>query len=199
MKTCYIVGAGEIYSVPTPEASDFLIAADGGYDHLISHGITPNLLMGDLDSIKEVPSDIELLRFPEKKDETDMLLAFLEGYSLGYRNFSIYGGVGGRDDHTYANYSLLLFAKNRGCRAVLKMRDYDTEILRNETVKIHKTEKKSFSLFAVGGNARVSIRGALFNGEDIILTPEFPLGVSNKYHGDELEIEVSEGTVLAFL
>ncbi len=199
MNTCYIVGAGEVHSLPKPDKTDLLIAADGGYDHLISHGLTPNLLIGDLDSIREVPSCVELLRFPERKDETDMLLAFREGYARGYREFYIYGGSGGRDDHTYANYSLLLYAKNRGARAVLVMGGFNAEVLRDETISIAPEHSKYFSLFALGGEARVTVRGALFNAEDVTLTPEFPLGVSNRYRAPVTEITVRSGTVLAFL
>ncbi|MBQ7363334.1 MAG: thiamine diphosphokinase [Clostridia bacterium] len=199
MNTCYIVGAGELYNLAKPDKTDLLIAADGGYDHLISHHLTPNLLIGDLDSIREVPEDVEILRFPERKDETDMLLAFNEGYARGFREFRIYGGTGGREDHTYANYSLLLYAKNRGARAVLSMKGFNAEVLRDETVSVMPEHSGYFSLFALGGEARVTIRGALFDAEDITLTPEFPLGVSNRYRAPVTQITVTHGTVLAFL
>ncbi|MBR2432244.1 MAG: thiamine diphosphokinase, partial [Clostridia bacterium] len=79
MKTCYIVGAGEFYGEFTPDSDDLVIAADGGYDSLLNRGIRPDVLIGDLDSIKEMPNGIELIRHPVKKDETDMHLAYLEG------------------------------------------------------------------------------------------------------------------------
>ena len=90
---CYIVGAAEFSRGFEVTKGDFVIAADGGYDRLLSMGITPDLLIGDLDSISaDVPSGIKLLKHEVEKDETDMHLAFIEGMRLGYRRFRIYGG-----------------------------------------------------------------------------------------------------------
>lgn len=52
MKRCIIVGAGEFYGLPfLPDEADMLIAADGGYGHLSALGLTPQLIVGDLDSL----------------------------------------------------------------------------------------------------------------------------------------------------
>ena len=106
--TCYIVGAGEFYGELNLSDGDIVIAADGGYDTLRELGVTPDLLVGDMDSVKAVPTDIEKLRVPVEKDETDTYLCYLEGVRRGYSNFVILGGVGGREDHTFANFSLLI-------------------------------------------------------------------------------------------
>ena len=133
MNICYIVGAGEFYGEIHRDDSDLVIAADGGYDALISHGVGCDLLIGDLDSIKEVPKKTEILRFPVEKDDTNTFLAFKEGYERGYRIFRIYGGTGGRPDHTYANYQLLLYAKRRGADAYLYGEGTVTLVLKNES------------------------------------------------------------------
>jgi thiamine pyrophosphokinase len=198
MNTCYIVGAGEIFSYPTKENGDLIIAADGGYDHLISHGITPDLLIGDLDSIRELPTGVELIRYPERKDDTDTFLAFKEGFLRGYRSFEIYGGVGGRDDHTFANISLLLYARKKGAKAVLKTELQSCEVFSAEERVISSDPGAYFSVFAIGGDATVSIEGAEYNLEGATLTPDFPLGVSNKFKTEEVKITVTRGSVLVF-
>ena len=71
---CYLVGAADFREAPRVKDGDFVIAADGGYDRLNALGITPNALIGDMDSIEEVPSGIELFKFKAEKDETDMRL-----------------------------------------------------------------------------------------------------------------------------
>ena len=198
MSTCYIVGAGEILSLPNKKKGDLLIAADGGYDHLISHGIHPDLLIGDLDSIKEAPKDTELIKFPERKDDTDTFLAFREGYARGYRSFEVFGGFGGREDHTFATLSLLLYAKKTGASAILHTAYQKCEVISGEEKIISGKSGSYFSVFAVGGDATVSIEGAEYNIEKTILTPDFPLGVSNKLKGTDAQITVHAGYALIF-
>ena len=115
MAVCYLVGAGDFYGQISEDADDMIIAADGGYDNLIRHGYTPDILIGDLDSIEsEIPEGTRLIRYPKEKDETDMFLAYEAGVKLGYAEFVMLGATGGRLDHTYANISLLLYAKEHG-------------------------------------------------------------------------------------
>ena len=52
-KRCILVGAGAHYKsdIITPCSDDYVIAVDGGYDHLKEKDITPDLILGDFDSI----------------------------------------------------------------------------------------------------------------------------------------------------
>ena len=197
MNICYLVGAGDITSLPKPDSTDLVIAADGGYDHLISHGVRCDLLIGDLDSIKGAPKDVELMRHPIKKDDTDMILAFREGVRRGYRDFLILGGTGGRIDHTLANMSLLLLAARSGYTARLSAPDYTALAVYNSSVTLNGQKGATLSVFALGGKAEgVSIKGAEYELSDGTLTPDFPLGVSNKFTDKEAEISVKNGSLL---
>ena len=54
---CWIVGAGSFDGfLGKPEQGDLLIAADGGYQYLKQLGIEPQVLMGDFDSLREIPN-----------------------------------------------------------------------------------------------------------------------------------------------
>ncbi len=200
MKKCWIVGAGECKTLPPPDKDTFIIAADGGYDNLKKHGISPSLLVGDLDSIENVPENIEILRYRVKKDETDMHLAYLEGVRRGYRDFAIFGGLGGRLDHSLANLSLLAFIANDGSCAKLIGEHETLLIIKNSTVELCGKYGTYFSVFAFGGEARgVTIKRAEYEAEEITLSPDFPLGVSNKFLDAPAEISVSEGMLLIAL
>ena len=197
MKTCYIVGAGDFYGKFTPQENDLVIAADGGYSLLSERGIRCDLIIGDMDSLSSTPTDVETIRFPIKKDETDTYLAYLEGKRRGYLHFEIYGGVGGRADHTFANYCLLSKMRSEGAYARLHDKDNVAFVITNEATRVAGSEGNSISVFAFGGNASgVNIKGLLYELTDGILEPNFPLGVSNSFTDREAEISVSEGTLL---
>ena len=197
MSVCYIVGAGEFYGSFTKEEGDLVIAADGGYDTLLRLGIAPDLLIGDMDSIASAAVGVELLRFPVKKDETDTHLAYLEGVKRGYTEFALYGCVGGRDDHTFANYSLLIYAKKQGHTVKLVGNGYETTALFCETGEVDGHVGDYISVFAFGGVAEgVTLRGLEYPLDGYTLTPDFPLGVSNKFESDKATITVKHGALL---
>ena len=105
METCYIFGAGDFTPCTIDLTSkDLVIAADGGYDYLIRLGLRADVVLGDFDSVTSPDlwddAICEKLTYPPEKDDTDMMLAIKLGLSRGYREFAIYGGLGGRLDHT---------------------------------------------------------------------------------------------------
>ena len=200
MDICYIVGAGDFDTVFSPAEDDLVIAADGGYDHLKENGIRCDVCIGDLDSVKKLPDCIETVRFPVEKDETDMHLSFLEGYKRGYRVFRLYGGTGGRCDHTFANYSLLLYGKECNCDVTLVCDGCEIFVIKNEKITLSPKENVTLSVFALGGDAEgVTISGAYYDASDVTLSPSFPLGVSNHFVGQPVEIEVKRGALLVML
>ena len=106
---CYIFGAGSYYGLSRrPAPGDTVIAADGGWRVCREEGIVPDLLLGDFDSLHTVPDFARIRRVPVEKDDTDMMLAIKEGLARGETAFHLYGGVGGRTDHTIANLQGLL-------------------------------------------------------------------------------------------
>ena len=198
MKKCYIVGAGELFGSFTPRKGDLVIAADGGFDNLLHLGITPDVIIGDLDSVRsELPKNIEIIRHKVEKDETDAHLAYLEGARRGYCEFELYGGTGGREDHTFANYSLLLYAKNEGNNIKLVSENMDIFVIKNERCELSGRPGATFSAFALGGACRgVTIDGLYYSAWDTTLTPEFPLAVSNHFTDKTATVEVRQGALL---
>jgi thiamine pyrophosphokinase len=196
-KRCIIVGAGEFYGCPKPEGDDLVIAADGGYAELKKRNITPSLLIGDLDSLGFLPSGIEFISFPKEKDDTDMRLAYLEGKRRGYTDFEIYGGVGGRSDHTFANYCLLYEICKNGGSARLIGRNEESFVIAKECYTGAGEAGKTVSVFAFSDKAcGVTIKGLKYEAFDLTLDKSFPLGVSNETVGSDFLISVRDGALL---
>ena len=197
MGVCYIVGAGDFNSPFFPEEDDLVIAADGGYDHLKKFGIRCDLLLGDLDSISKTPRAVQTLKFPVRKDETDTYLAYREGVKRGYNTFYIYGGTGGREDHTFANYCLLLYIKSEGGNGFLFSDKARVSVIKNERITLYGKAGKHLSLFPFGSDADgVTVEGAEYECKAVKLETKFPLAVSNIFRDSPVNIEVSDGALL---
>ena len=93
MKTCIIFGAGE-YDAQTPFLPEnrLIIAADAGYARCLALGLTPDLVIGDFDSLRKVPDLSNLVRLPVEKDVTDMEAAVEQGILRGCKVFHLYEG-----------------------------------------------------------------------------------------------------------
>ena len=109
-KTIIFTGS-EFPDLFTPEcimSSDYVIAADSGFEVAKKFGVNVNLCIGDFDSTREIDS-IErqaFERYPRDKDDSDTSLALKKSFSLGYEEYVLVGGGGGRLDHLLDLYSL---------------------------------------------------------------------------------------------
>ena len=175
---------------------DYLLAADGGLEHLKKLGRKPHGILGDFDSLGYTPQGAEV--FPVEKDDTDAMLAARKGLELGYRDFLFYGALDGpRLDHTMANFQTLQFLADHGARGTLVGRDYLVTVMKNEKLVFPADCEGVISLFCLGPEARgVTLQGLHYGLEDGTLTPGFPLGVSNHFTGREATAEVKDGSLL---
>ena len=133
-----------------------------------------------------------------EKDDTDTMLAVKTGLSRGCTEFYIYGGTGGkRLDHTLANLQTLLFLRRRGARGWLYDNDFVWTVIENEALTVEKTvEWGLFSAFCLGDRAEgVDEVGFQYPLSDAVLTPEFPLGVSNHIMDSTASITVRRGAL----
>lgn len=198
MADCILFCAAEFDALAQPIGEDdFLIAADGGLRHVQALGLTPDAVIGDFDSLGYVPE--QAVVYPVEKDDTDAMLAVKLGLERGFRRFVIYGGMDGkRLDHTVANFQTLAYLARHGAFGILVGRDYLACVFKDGTLRFPEGCEGDFSLFCLGGDARgVSIRGLYYQAEDITLTSDFPLGVSNHFTGREAAVTVKDGSLLA--
>ena len=198
MQTCYLVGAAPGAVRIEKQPGDYVIAADGGLDHLERWGLTPDFVVGDMDSLRgALPEDVPYKRVPAEKDDTDMALAFMEGYDRGQRRFVLTGASGGRMDHTAANLQLLVKAAKRGAFALLRDEACCvTALCREGELRLHG--KGTVSVFAYGDQAGgVSISGMQYCLDRETLCGDSPRGVSNALDGDGM-ITMESGTLLVF-
>ncbi len=197
MKTCIIFCAAEFDGLLSPIPEDALvIAADGGLRHTQALGLRPQVILGDFDSLGYIPDDSQV--YPVEKDDTDAMLAVRVGLERGCDRFLFYGAMDGpRLDHTVANFQTLAYLATHGARGTLIGRDYIATVLKEESIGFSGDATGILSLFCLGASAEVSIKGLKYGLDHGVLTPDFPLGVSNHFVGKGARITVHDGLVLA--
>lgn len=199
MRRCFIFSAGTFYGLrERPVPGDLVIAADAGYRSCREAGITPDLLLGDFDSMDQPPDFSNVLRSPVEKDDTDTMLAVKTALDNGCKEIYLYGGTGGiRLDHTLANLQSLLYLRRRNARGWMYDRDFLWTVIENETLTVERTvEWGLLSAFCLGPDASgVDEEGVQYPLKDAVLSAEFPLGVSNHILEPTARITVRKGAL----
>ncbi len=198
MGVCYIVGAGECNELNiTKNNDDIVIAADGGLKYLVDFGVKADIIIGDFDSLDDIPEGENVIKLNPVKDVTDMYAAAEIGIEKGFSEFYIYGACGGRIDHTLANIQLIASLSQKGIKAYI--RDGKTVItaLHNSSIAFPDEYKGYISVFSHSDKCTdVNIKGLKYTLENATISNSFPLGVSNEFIGCSSEISIGNGTAI---
>lgn len=146
-----IIGSGSIrdyeYIRSKIRSDDYTICADGGYDHAVKLGITPDILIGDFDSVLKLPEETKKIKYPARKDFTDGEIAVRYAVEHGYDDVLLLGMTGDRADHTITDILLLSQCKN-GC-----ILDDNNEIyMLRSSITISGQAGDTVSIVPVGGD-----------------------------------------------
>ena len=168
-----VIGNGDIknydYIKSKIHLGDFIICADGGYNHAKKMGITPNVLIGDFDSAKDIENVSDRIQYPTRKDFTDGELAVNYATEHGYNDIVLIAMTGDRADHTIAD--ILLLTK---CTNGVLIDDNNEIYLLKDSIEIHGRKGQTLSIIPVNGDAE----GVTTNGL------EYPLNNETLYFGD---------------
>lgn len=212
-KRCILIGAGDFQSDSTieyNEQTDTVIAVDGGLLYCGMLKIEPDILIGDFDSVDEdmrkAVTIIEL-SYPEKvirlkpeKDDTDMLVAIKWGLAAGFHEFHIYGGLGGRLDHSLANISCLLYLKHHQAEGYLFDKNNVIMVLADEEKSFQSTMEGTLSLFSMEAESIVTIENMKYPLSYYPVKNDFPIGISNEFiTGKKANIRVHKGSVVILI
>lgn len=198
-RICYVVGAMSLSLSlrPSPAPGDYIIAADRGYDSLMAYGVTPDLVVGDFDSLGYAPAHPNVTQLPAEKDDTDMVFALRQGLDLGYRRFVLLGGVGGRLEHTLGNLQLLDWLTTQGAVGFLAGEKTAATALRDGRLTFPASMSGYLSVFCNSGTARgVTLANLKYPLSDYDMSGSFPIGVSNEFLGTQASVSVKQGSLL---
>jgi thiamine pyrophosphokinase len=183
-------------------APEAILCADGGARYAHALGLTPDLIIGDMDSLDDgllrafEKEGVAVARYPDRKDETDTQLALTRALAMSPGEILIFGALGKRLDHTLANLGLLMMGLEKGVSIKLLAEDYEVfAVAGRATVSGEKGQ--TVSVFPWGGEARgITLEGFEYPLEDATMTLGRPYGISNRLTTGEGLIKVDVGCLL---
>lgn len=193
-----IFGAGVYdYQFPAISPEDIVIAADGGYKVCREAGIEPHLVIGDFDSLGYIPRSVKTDRLPVEKDVTDLNAAVNAARKLGCGEIHIYGGMGGRPDHTLANIALTAKLSKCGVKAFMYGEGCMLTAVTDGEIRLSGKKGNTVSVFAFSDVCTgVTLEGLKYPLNDAELTNDFALGVSNSFTEIFAGVTVKKGTLI---
>ncbi len=187
--------------------SDMIIAADGGARHCLAAAVLPQVVIGDFDSLTPAELDklqelgIRLIRYPVRKDFTDLELALEYACEQGADQITILGGLGQRWDQTLAN--ILLLAGSFAQRARVSYIDGSQEIMpigESQKLEIRGQPGDTVSLIPIQGNAQgITTYGLEYPLDDDTLKLGTARGVSNVLLGEYATIHLKHGFLICIV
>ncbi|MDD2217345.1 MAG: thiamine diphosphokinase [Eubacteriales bacterium] len=201
MKKCAIITSyieGNLKELLPEHENCFIIAADGGVKHAADYDIPLDLIIGDFDSYKgELPTGVPVIKVPTEKDDTDSGISVSYAIDNGFNDIIIIGGIGGRLDHTIANLQIMGGASLKGVNIEMRSKGNFVRALNNGTITLESCSNCSFSIFSLTDCCEgVNIKNSRYDLKNHTLTASFPLGCSNEFAAESVEISVEKGILL---
>lgn len=184
------------------ESHDFILCADGGIRHLMQINAIPHLLIGDLDSVNDdglhyiENNNIEVIKYPVMKNETDTELAIDYLINKGFREITFIGVTGSRMDHTLSNILLLKRLNDKGIKGKL-VDGHNIIYYINGDLVLRKEEGYYTSVIPLGNEgAIVTLEGFLYPLNNHLIEFGSTLGVSNEIISNYGVIKIIKGECL---
>jgi thiamine pyrophosphokinase len=152
------------------KAADQLICCDGAADKLIASGMSPHVIVGDMDSVSDEVKDLyaSIIIHSDDQESNDLTKAVHYCIEKGYPSVSILGATGLREDHTLGNISLMMEYYPR--IEVQIISDYGIFLLVSSGEQVQSFIGEKISFFSIDNRVCVSSTGLLYPLKDLRLS-----------------------------
>ena len=183
----------------TIEKDVFIIAVDGGFNHVKRLELKPNLILGDFDSSEykmALESDGEVQKYSSDKNATDGEIAIDYVIQKNFDEVMILGALGNRIDHMLSNIFMLEKLSEAGITG--KIIGYKNEIvfLRDKLV-LSRGKYKYFSVLAISEMVSgLSIKNSRYDLDYSDLSRVESLCISNEFLNETVIISLVKGKAI---
>ena len=160
-----ILAAGDFPQAEAPlralREADLRICCDSAAEALVAHGLEPDLIVGDLDSLAPefLARYADRITHIAEQDDNDLTKAFHKALTLHPSHITIVGATGRREDHTLGNISLLLdYAREAVC-PVRMLTDYGRFEAIFDTSTLSAVPGQQISIFAFDNSLSIKSAG----------------------------------------
>ena len=199
--TCAVVANGDL----RPEDLNLIdpnkmmvVACDGAVWPCLQHGMTPDAVVGDLDSIDEagrreaLPPNIQVLHLPDQTTN-DLAKAMAWAKTQGHRSLLVVGATGGDLQHEWAN--MLACAAMADDVAVVDWRGTRQFLSAGMQHHLRVGHRATFSLMAIHDVEGLTLSGAGFELNNATLRTG-SRGVHNVALGDTVTLRYATGSLV---
>ena len=181
------------YPLSLLEQAERIVCCDGAALSLLKYGREPDLIAGDLDSL---PAELKeklaqkIVHYSEQ-ESNDLSKAFRCCMEKNWRNITILGATGKREDHTLGNLSLLAeyAAKVPQIRLVT---DHGIFSVASGDCEFISEPGQQISLIAIDPGTEVTARGLKYPLEKLHLSMWWQ-GTLNEALGSSFQLHISPG------
>ncbi len=198
------VDSGDLFREKALE-SKLMICVDGGARHFMDAGITPHILIGDFDSIAPDIFEayknlgVNILKYPAKKNYTDMELALDYALELGATRVFMMGATGTRLDHTISNLQLLYKLLDSDVEGII-LNQKNTVYLIKKSIELEKKDGYRVSLLpATQVVEGITTKGLAYPLTDATMAMGTGLGISNEFISEKAAISIRTGRLFVII
>ncbi|MDR0419316.1 MAG: thiamine diphosphokinase [Prevotellaceae bacterium] len=174
-----------------------IICCDGATQSLLNYGLKPTMIVGDLDSLTDELAErfSDRLLKENEQESNDLTKAVNYCVSMGFKDITILGATGKREDHTLGNISLL--ADYTDMANVQMITDYGVFNAIRQTTEFESFVGQQISIFCVEQLVKISTIKLKYPLPNKAI-PAWWMGTLNEALEDTFGLEFSKGKFMVF-
>jgi thiamine pyrophosphokinase len=181
-------------------SANWFICADGGANTAVRFGYTPDLIIGDLDSIEKetlaVFSNVDVKKLNDQ-NSTDLEKALIAAIRKKYKEIDVLGATGGRLDHAIGNLSAL--AKFSSKAHITFIDDWGKYIAIRHSLELNLQIGTIISLLPISRCCEIVTKGLKWNLKNEFLELGVRESTSNVVISSPVNIKVKKGCLITFV